>query len=162
MKKNLIILVVSLLIFSCNQKPEADDKPIPVNMTDTIVTEKEKEKPKEENQQLGDTISLTFKDDKGSYIAEGVIDSLHPRVYIKFTNENAGNLKASVKPLGVGNIRFNQIIFPDKTSDGPFGQDVEQPLSQTGVHSLVIGHSLMADNPYNGRFMVRVQLAENE
>ena len=155
-----MILVVSLLTFSCNQKQEADNKVIPVNMTDTIVTEKEK--PKEENQQLGDTISLTFKDDKGSYIAEGVIDSLHSHIYIKFTNDFAGNLNASVKPLGVGNIRFNQIIFPDKTSDGPFGQDIEQPLSQTGVYTLVIGHSLMADNPYNGRFMVKVQMGEKE
>lgn len=156
MKNYLILVVVMLFIFSCNQKQEEDNEVIPVNMTDTIVTEKEK--PKEENQQLGDTIPLTFKDAKGSYIAEGVLDSLHPRVYIKFTNDAPGNLKASVKPLGVGNIRFNQIIFPDNTSDGPFGQDLEQQLSQTGVYTLVIGHSLMADNPYIGKFMVKVQV----
>ena len=153
MRKSVLVLLI-FVAYACNQKQE--EKIIPVNMTVTIVTEKEIAKPIEENQQLGDTISLTFKDDKGSYIAEGVIDSLHPRVYIKFTNDAIGNLKASVKPLGVGNIRFNQIIFPDKTSDGPFGQELEQPLSQNGMYMLVIGHSLMADNPYNGKFLVRV------
>ena len=110
-------------MFSCNQKE--DNKIMPVNSTDTIVTEKDSGnvQPKEENQQLGDTINLTFKDNKGNYIAEGTIDSIHPRIYIKFTNDDPGILKATVKPLGVGNIRFNQIILPDKRADGPFGQD---------------------------------------
>jgi hypothetical protein len=154
--KNYILITFIFLIFSCNQK--SDDKVIPVNMTDTIVTEQDKVK--EINKQVGDTIKLLYKNEKGSYIAEGSIDSIHPRIYVKFTNDDIGSVKATLKPVGLGNIRFNQIIFPDETGDGPFGQDLEHQLNQTGEHTLIIGHSLMAENPYQGKFKVELQLTE--
>jgi len=67
-------------------------------------------------------------------------------------------LKAQILPAGgKGNIRFNQIIFPDKASDGPFGMDMKIDLKQKGNHVLVIGHSLMADEPYFGKFSVQLE-----
>ena len=72
-----------------------------------------------------------------------------------------GNLKANITtPTGGGNIRFSQIIFPDKTSDGPFGMDAEIKLTQKGEHVFVITHSQMADNPYRGKFKVELQIVE--
>ncbi|WP_136152159.1 hypothetical protein [Flavobacterium sangjuense] len=102
---------------------------------------------------------MVVKDKKGSYTAIGTIDSIHPRIYIKFTNKTTGSLHAMVKPLPLGsegNIRFNQILFPNKMADGPFGHDLFIKLKQTGEHTLIIGHSLMAENPHSGRFMVEV------
>lgn len=128
-------------------------------MTDTIITEKEKVE--EINKQSGDTIRLSFKNKKGIFMAEGEIDSVQSRVYVKFINESISKLHATVKPIiGQGNIRFNQIIFPDKTSDGPFGQEAQIDLKQTGEHTLVIGHSLMADGQYQGKFKIELQLSE--
>lgn len=67
-------------------------------------------------------------------------------------------MKARIVPTtGKGNIRFNQIIFPDKTSDGPFGMDLKIQLKQKGNHIIVIGHSLMADNPFWGKFEVQLE-----
>jgi len=67
-------------------------------------------------------------------------------------------LRAKIVPTtGKGNIRFNQIIFPDKTSDGPFGTDLEIHLRQKGSYVLVIGRSLMADNPFSGGFKVQLE-----
>ncbi len=154
MKKYVVI--VALLIISCKQRER--EEIIPVNMTDTIVAEKDN--PEISNGQFGDTIRLSFKQPNGNYVAEGEIDSLHSRIYVKFTNENTGKLKASLKTSSEANIRFNQIIYPDKTMDGPFGRDIEQELTQTGEHSLIIGHSLMAENPYYGKFTVDVKIAE--
>lgn len=148
--KNLYILL-SILFFSCQQKenntPSAES-PMPV-------VQKEK---KQENKQIGDTIIMNFKEEN-AFLAEGHLDSLNSKVYVQFKNEDLGELKAQIIPdAGKGNIRFNQIIFPDKTSDGPFGMDMQIPLKQKGNHILVIGHSLMADNPYYGNFKVQLNI----
>lgn len=157
MEKYCTILLTVFLIFSCNQKEE--DKVTIVKSTQTIDTTKHKAATKAVNEQLADTIRMVVKNKKGSYTAIGTIDSVHPRIYIKFTSETHGYLHAMVKPLPIGaegNIRFNQILFPNKLADGPFGHDVFMKLKQTGEHTLIIGHSLMAENPYSGRFMVEV------
>ena len=153
--KNIVLLLVSISLFSCQQK-EKMDAVVETSESDTtsIITKKNTE----ENKQIGDTILMKYKNDEGFYTAEGILDSVHPRVYVKFNNENPGELKARIIPTpGKGNIRFNQIIFPDASSDGPFGMDLKMPLTQTGNHIVVIGHSQMADYPYWGKFEVELE-----
>jgi hypothetical protein len=150
-----IIVVFTLFLISCKQKDNTDIPP--VNMSDTIVTHLDKAKGI--NQQIDDTIHLNFIDEKGLFTVEGSIDSIHPRVYVKFENDDLGTLSANIiAPVGKGNIRFNQIVFPDETSDGPFGMNLDLELKQSGKHMLVIGHSLMADNPFKGKFKVKLQI----
>lgn len=130
-------------------------------MTDTIATEKDSLELSITNEQVGDTIKMTKQDEKGVYNALGLIDSLHPKIYVKFANKNIGKLKASITTKdGDGNIRFNQILFPDKNADGPFGKEIDYNLKMTGEHILVIGHSLMADGQYSGKFSIRLELSE--
>lgn len=158
--KFLLTLSISIFLFSCQQKENKDTsiKTLDVKVSDSITTKKNKEESKEENKQIGDTIFMNSINEKGLFAAEGVIDSIHSKVYIKFKNEDIGELKAAILPAGgKGNIRFNQILFPDNTSDGPFGMDLKIPLTQKGTYILVIGHSLMADNPYWGKFKVEVE-----
>ncbi|TDP02208.1 hypothetical protein [Flavobacterium sp. 245] len=152
MKNLFTLLLLSIFLFSCQQKK---DNTISITPATPIV----KEKKKEENKQIGDTIFMNFKNEKNIFIADGSLDSLNSKVYIKFKNENLSELKAEILPAtGKGNIRFNQILFPDKTSDGPFGMDLKMPLKQKGTYILVIGHSLMADNPYYGKFNVQLEI----
>lgn len=153
--KKISILLLSIFFFSCQQK---ETKTTPVPPSDPIIVKNNKEKEnKEENKQTGDTIFLNFKNEKGVFTAEGLLDSIHQKVYVKFNNEDAGELAVKIIPTtGKGNIRFNQIIFPDKTSDGPFGMDLKIPLKQKGSYIMVIGHSLMADNPFWGKFEVQL------
>lgn len=153
MKFSLLFLV-SICLFACQQKENTKTSVGGAKQTLT-------EKTNEENKQIGDTIHLKFKDEKGFFIAEGAIDSIHSKIYVKFKNEEFGKLKAAIIPAtGKGNIRFNQIIFPDKASDGPFGMDLQIDLKQKGNYILVIGPSLMADNPFWGKF--KVQLENNK
>ena len=101
---------------------------------------------------------MNFRNGKGLFIGEGSLVSVHSRVYIIFKNEDLGALEARIVPtIGKENVRFNQIIFPDKSSDGPFGMDLKILLKQKGDYILVIGHSLMADNPYWGKFKVELE-----
>lgn len=159
--KYFILSFLSIFIFSCQQK---ENKNV-VESSDTIqkVNYKEENKqitktPEVENKQIGDTIFMNSKNDKDLFIAEGLIDSIHPRIYVKFKIEDLGKLRGYIVPTtGKGNIRFNQIIFPDKSSDGPFGTDLNIELKQKGNYVLVIGHSQMADNPYYGKFKVELE-----
>ncbi|MDR7370228.1 hypothetical protein [Flavobacterium aquidurense] len=156
--KNYIMLLISIFFLSCQQK---ENKKPSVEVSDSVATNKnigESQQKKEENKQIGDTILMNYMDEKGLFIAEGSLDSLHSKVYIKVKNEYSGKLKAQIIPAtGKGNIRFNQIIFPDQSSDGPFGMEINIPLKQKGNHILIVGHSLMADNPYWGKFTIQLE-----
>jgi hypothetical protein len=154
--KNILFLLMSIFFFSCQQK---ENKNASVNASEPILRKKNKEEKKEENKQIGDTIFMNYKNQKHSFTAEGFLDSIDSRIYVKFKNEDSGELEAKIVPTtGKGNIRFNQIIFPDKTSDGPFGMDLKIHLDQKGNYILVIGHSLMADNPFSGKFNVQLEI----
>lgn len=154
--KNFLILLISLFFLSCQQK---ENKMESENVYDSdLKTKNIEEEKKEVNTQIDDTIVMNFKNEEGYYEAEGSIDSIHSRVYVKFQNKDLGVLKAKIIPTnGKGNIRFNQIIFPDKNSDGPFGMDMNIDLKQKGNYILIIGRSLMADNPYWGKFTVQLE-----
>ncbi len=149
--KNFIFLLLSIFFYSCQQK---ENKTNSIKTSDTIVTQKNKE----ENKKIDDTIFMKSKNSEGLYIAEGQLDSIHPRAFVKFKNENLGELDGKIiLATANGNIRFNQIIFPDKSSDGPFGMDLKMQLTQKGNHIIIIGHSQMADNPYWGKFKVQLE-----
>ncbi|KOP37466.1 hypothetical protein DBB36_14850 [Flavobacterium sp. WLB] len=155
--KNISILLLSILFFSCQQKETKIDSvqtSDSIAAKDTVVVKQNKE----DNKQIGDTIFMNFKNEKDLYIAEGTLDSIHSRIYVKFKNEDLGELNGKIIPAGgKGNIRFNQIISPDKSSDGPFGIDLKTSLEQKGNYILVIGHSQMADNPFYGKFTVQLE-----
>lgn len=111
------------------------------------------------NEQVGDTIELSFKDKNGFYTAESSLDSINTKVYVKFKSDTSGRLNATLIPTtGKGNIRFNQIMYPDNSSDGPFGISLDLNVTQKGTYVLVIGRSLMADNPFMGKFRVEVEV----
>lgn len=57
------------------------------------------------------------------------------------------------------NVRFSQIIMPDSTADGPFGEEVEYQLTQRGTYKLLIHENMMAGDPWAGVFMVRAELS---
>lgn len=155
MMNKFLILLLSILFFSCQQK---EKEHISTKISDPIVTKKTKGI----NVQVGDTILMNFKNKNDLFVAEGMLDSIHSRIYVKFKNEDLAQLNANIIPAtGKGNIRFNQIIFPDKTSDGPFGIDLKISLKQKGDYIIVIGHSLMADNPYLGKFKVQLKIMKD-
>ena len=157
MKNFLMLLSISIFFFSCEQK-EKKQSTVSTPITNAKLNVQTKEEKVQENKQIGDTIYMDFKNDKGEFIAEGSLDSINSRIYLKFKNEDSGELNAKIIPsTGKGNIRFNQIIFPDKTADGPFGMDLKINLKQKGNYIFVIGHSQMADNPFYGNFKVLLE-----
>lgn len=54
------------------------------------------------------------------------------------------------------NIRFTQIAKPDQTFDGPFGRELSYSVKKTGRYALIIGQNMMAGDPWNGKFTLKV------
>ncbi len=155
--KTLLAIVALIFVFSCT--PKENDKVALGNSIDIIAKPKKIAENKERNIQLNDTIKMLVEDGTGIYRAYGTIDSIHRRIYVIFTNKASGDLYAIVTPeKEQANLRFNQILFPDKTADGPFGKDIAVKINQIGEHTLIIGHSQMAENPYQGKFKIDLQV----
>lgn len=152
MKKNLILVTLTLWCFSC-QKKEARETVIPKADQNSVPAA---EIPKQ-NKRIGDTIYMDYKNTEGIYTAESSLDSINSKIYLKIKNEEVSELSAKIVPDSAGNIRFNQVLFPDKTADGPFGMDLKMDLNQIGNYILMIGHSQMAENPYQGNFKVLIE-----
>ncbi|MFC0779660.1 hypothetical protein [Flavobacterium sp. HJSW_4] len=157
--KNLTLLFLCLFCLSCGKKEDKN------NITTKTLQDTFQQKKvadtllvSEKNIQTGDTIFMKSKNENNIYTAEGSLNATNSKVYIKFTNQDSKNLKAKIIIPESGNIRFNQIISPDKTSDGPFGFDLETKMEQKGDYILVIGHSQMAENPYVGKFVVQLEM----
>mgnify|MGYP007121801804 CR=1 FL=1 len=66
-------------------------------------------------------------------------------VDVEFDSGGCDLLYGEITGVGdMANVRFNQIVMPDGTSDGPFGRSIEYGLEQQGTYHLLIGESLMA------------------
>ena len=56
------------------------------------------------------------------------------------------------------NLRFNQIVMPDGTMDGPFGHEMHYRTGQNGTYTLRIGKDNMADGSVKGPAVIYIQL----
>ncbi|MDH7462967.1 hypothetical protein QEG73_16850 [Chitinophagaceae bacterium 26-R-25] len=82
-------------------------------------------------------------------------------VICNFLVRNKGVLSARIiTPDDKDNIRFNQIFMPDKSSDGPFGKELNYDIKKTGLYKLIIGEDLMAENPYKGEFSLELRISQ--
>lgn len=78
---------------------------------------------------------------------------------LTFELQKASTVNIALSTEGkAGNIRINQILMPDGASDGPFGTDYTDSLSMAGQYRIVIGESLMQENPYTGPYRVKIEL----
>ena len=56
------------------------------------------------------------------------------------------------------NLRFNQIVMPDGTMDGPFGHELHYRTGQNGTYTLKIGKDNMADGTVKGPAVIYIHL----
>lgn len=78
---------------------------------------------------------------------------------IYFINSDANAMKVSISfPDGEGNLRLAQIIMPDGTADGPFGQEATYSLTQSGGYQLRFDENMMAGDPRSGNALITVSL----
>lgn len=59
-------------------------------------------------------------------------------------------------PMDTANIRISQLLFPNGTSDGPFGKELLYQFSDTGQYYLMINENKMVGNAYTGPYEVEI------
>lgn len=78
---------------------------------------------------------------------------------IYFINSEAKAMKVDITfPGGSGNLRLAQIIMPDGSADGPFGQTTTYELNQYGWYQLIFHENMMAGDPRSGNVTIAVAL----
>ncbi len=153
MNKLFIILVATFVLFSCNQQekkapeesvnnPEASS----ISNTDTI--------PANENE-----FTIEFAKGASSVDLKGNMKSLTDQKVYFFNATKGQKLTGKLIPANQpANIRFNQIISPSGTADGPFGLDLKYDLNESGKWQLIIAESNMNGEPYIGDYNLSVSV----
>ncbi|MBN8864529.1 MAG: hypothetical protein J0H92_14235 [Sphingobacteriales bacterium] len=153
---------VLLLLMACHSPGEkempaktAEPEPVAfdgvVNHPDTIPY----------NVQIDTVIHLSL-DSVQTATAKGAISKTKSQVYCFLSVKKKQTIRARLIPATDDlNIRFSQLIFPDKTTDGPFGRELVYPVRQPGTYQLVISPNRMASGPFNGDFELKVSLTES-
>lgn len=80
--KRYLFLITSIVLFSCQNKESKSslvpsENKVVAKQTNSI------------NEQVGDTIEMNYKDKNGLYTAEGLLDTIWTKVYVKFKSETA-------------------------------------------------------------------------
>lgn len=81
---------------------------------------------------------------------------------ISFINSQAKSIVVSIVFLnGSGaNLRLSQIILPNGTMDGPFGQKTGYNLMQLGGYELIFNENMMAGEPWSGEANIILTLQD--
>ena len=92
-----------------------------------------------------DTLQLELKMEAGEHVTIPVDVRSGDSIYGKLTSSDPA-----------ANIRFTQIALPNRTFDGPFGLEMTYSIKSPGRYALIIGQNLMAGDPWNGGFTLKV------
>jgi len=78
---------------------------------------------------------------------------------ISFELDNPAFVSMLLKmPNNTGNLRINQLLMPDGTSDGPFGKEINENLIAPGTYQVIIGESLMQGSTYAGEYILELRV----
>ncbi|MBC7498022.1 hypothetical protein H7170_00075 [Candidatus Gracilibacteria bacterium] len=82
------------------------------------------------------------------------------KTHVYFVNTDAKTAHVVVTfPAGTqGNLRWSQVVMPDGTMDGPFGQDTNYNLAQTGSYELIFHENMMSGDPWTGDAWIMITL----
>ncbi|MDH8701636.1 hypothetical protein M2138_000985 [Dysgonomonadaceae bacterium PH5-43] len=89
---------------------------------------------------------------------KGYLNGLDDKQEITFNAKKGDKVIAQLITPKTGNIRINQITSPTGKSDGPFSQELEYDIDESGTWKITIAGSLMEGDSYFGDFTVRLKV----
>ena len=122
-------------------------------------SDKKSVKEKSENKFNTKSVTVKFPAESTRMTMDGNITGFGDLISYEFEASKGQTLNASVKPKnGEGNVRINQIRFPDGKADGPFGDKMTYKLTESGNWKLIIGEDMMAGEPWKGAYLLTVEI----
>ena len=151
MRVLIIALVVSSFLVSCTLIPESPVVVTPVDTGSTIsgTTDHKPSLVEDLSGKNGEYYPIF------EWISSKKIHIMHTSrqsTKISFINSEAKaiDVKIDLPTLSAGNLRWSQVIMPDGTMDGPFGQNTSYNLRQRGWHTLIFNENQMTGDPWSG------------
>ncbi|MBC7503814.1 hypothetical protein H7169_02500 [Candidatus Gracilibacteria bacterium] len=104
--------------------------------------------------------TLSFADTNTGTVIVRHITGVRTHVY--FVNSDSKTARVIVTfPGGAqGNLRWSQVVMPDGNMDGPFGQDTNYTLTQTGRYELIFHENMMTGDPWTGDAQIAITLGK--
>lgn len=168
MKKLWLLLPVLLMNCSKNTSSESKD-----NTSDTVQTVPSdtvhqqdityNTVPPQDSAEINRTedstsISRTFSADRLPLTIDETFSYHGQELLLKIQHFKRGKIIGIIEPADKEmNIRFNQIRYPDEAWDGPFGREINLPVTGEGELWLRIGRSNMASGKDTGSFQVHLK-----
>lgn len=144
----LLIVYTLLTLSACgsrNTKGSADIQKTEATAGSEVITAPE-----------SGAISIPIKDGYGKIT---VSKKERQNVYLSFDSGDGKQLYGKITSQDtLANVRFTQIVMPDGTMDGPFGNEIRYELPQKGKYEINIGENMMAGDPWSGVFTVEITL----
>jgi len=104
------------------------------------------------------SISRTFSADRLPLIIDETFSYHGQELLLKIQDFKRGKITGTIEPADKEmNIRFNQLRYPDEAWDGPFGREINLPVTGEGELWLRIGRSNMASGKDTGSFRVHLK-----
>ena len=154
MKITFYVLGLLLLTACGNGTSNTDDKKTDSSVADTADQPKDSAKihstflPK----LITDSIINLELPQNGDTLKVRMLKNTSP-ISCNISLPKTGNLYGTITtPTNKDNIRFNQMIMPDSSANGPFDRTIQYDIKKTGNYKLIIASNLMAENPYTGEF----------
>lgn len=168
MKKLWLLLPVLLMNCSKNTSSESKD-----NTSDTVQTVPSdtvhqqdityNTVPPQDSAEINrtedsNTISRTFSAKRLPLTIDETFSYHGQELLLKIQEFKSGKIAGTIEPTDKEmNIRFNQIRYPDEAWDGPFGREINLPVTGEGELWLRIGRSNMASGKDTGSFRVHLK-----
>ena len=100
----------------------------------------------------------------GNYIGESILNfgkDDHPSLKFKLSMGDTINLTID-QPSAETVLRLSQVVYPDKSTDGPFSAETSFIASLDGEYEFIFAPNMMASNqPYSGDAKVTVDIQRN-
>jgi hypothetical protein len=145
-------------LLACNDTDTGSGKEVTDNAEKTVTRTADS---LQYNQQKDSAIYFQFAKDSVSLTAKGFMRSSKEPIIGYLAVHRKAELNAQLVPLEKDmNIRFTQLILPDSTMDGPFGQQFRYKLVQKGMYKIIISANLMASGKTKGDFLVRIRVID--
>lgn len=106
----------------------------------------------------GNKIIRTFDASQLPFTIGEEITDEDQQFIILIKNVTKPTISAKINTIEKGrNLRINQVILPDGSSDGPFSKEMKLVSKKNGNYKIVIGKNLMAEGKLSGNISVTVK-----
>lgn len=165
MKKLMIAVSCLCFAFACNEPAQQNsssvDTSLPATPTDTDTRKIENEladtSELQDTIQAKDSITHIKVNKKLVWVRGDIKPGQHPS--FTFHIDNKDSIVATVKPSQQnGNVRIAQIEMPDKSMDGPFGNELHYKTKGDGMYRIILSQNMMAGDPYTGGYILSVEV----